>query len=63
MMRQGDVVDLDATIAMDAARLGVRHSLPLADSVILATAQAHSAEIWTQDADFEGLPGVHYVRK
>lgn len=63
MMRQGALVDLDATIAMDAARLGVQHGLPLADSVILATAQARSATIWTQDADFEGLPGVNYIRK
>jgi predicted nucleic acid-binding protein len=27
----------------------------LADSVILATARAHGATIWTQDRDFKGL--------
>lgn len=63
LMRQGEVIELDATLALDAARLGVQHGLPLADSVIYATAQARRATTWTQDADFDGLPGVKYVRK
>jgi len=37
--------------------------LPLADSIILATALANNAVLWTQDADFDGLPGVHYQEK
>ena len=49
-MQQGRVVDLDA-------------SLPLADSVIFATARRANEELWTQDAAFEGLPGVHYFPK
>jgi len=62
-MRQGSLVDLDADLAMEAARLGVEHGLPLADSIILATARRHDTELWTQDADFEGLDGVRYVAK
>lgn len=60
-MEQGTIVSLDAPIALAAGRLGVEHGLPLADSVILATAQAHKALIWTQDADFRKLDGVRYV--
>lgn len=60
LMRRGRVVDLDMDLALEAARLGVEHKLPLADSVILATAQRHEATIWTQDSDFEGLPNVKY---
>jgi predicted nucleic acid-binding protein len=60
VMQQGQVVDLDAPIALRAARLSVERRLPLADSVILATANAFNATLWTQDADFEGLPGVQY---
>jgi len=60
LMQQGTVVDLDAAIALDAADLGVERKLSLADAVILATARAHGATIWTQDAHFEGLPGVRY---
>ncbi len=63
LMQQAKVVDLDAAIALHAAELGRRHKLPLADSVIYATAQAANAVVWTQDADFEGLPGVRYFAK
>ncbi len=60
LMQQGDVVDLDARIAIEAARLSHEIKLPMADSIILATAHAHGATLWTQDADFKGLPGVQY---
>ena len=63
MMQQGTVVDLDATIALSAARISVENQLPMADSVILATARAHGATLWTQDADFYGMPGIKYREK
>jgi predicted nucleic acid-binding protein len=62
-MRQGLVVDLDADLALEAARLGIELKLPLADSAILATARLHEATVWTQDEDFEGLDGVRYFAK
>lgn len=62
-MRQGKVVDLTEALAMSAAGLSVKHALPMADSIMLASAQASHATLWTQDADFEGLPGVRYVAK
>ena len=60
VMQQGRVVDLDSALALRAAALGLRHKLPLADSIIYATAQSVRAVVWTQDADFEGLDGVRY---
>ncbi len=60
LMRQGQVADLTSTLALAAARLSVSEALPLADSVIMATARAHEATLWTQDADFEGRDGVRY---
>lgn len=63
LMQQGRVVDLDAGIALDAAKLSVETGLPLADSVILATARAHQAVLWTEDADFQGIAGVRYIQK
>ena len=60
-MQQGLVVNLDADLALEAARLGLELRLPLADSVILATARLHNATIWTQDEDFEGMDGVRYI--
>jgi len=60
VMQQGTVVDLDAPLALAAARLSIQHGLPMADSMILATARSYAAVLWTQDADFKGLPGVEY---
>ena len=60
LMQQGAVVDLDVSIATRAAKLGLEYKLPLADSVILATARAHDAVLWTQDADFASIEGVRY---
>ena len=63
LMRQGKVIDLDADLALSAARLGREHRLPLADSIILATARKFGATVWTQDSDFEGLEGVRHAAK
>ena len=61
-MQQGALVDLDAPIALSAAKLSTETQLPMADSVMLATARAFDATLWTQDADFETIEGVRYVR-
>jgi len=63
LMQQGQVVALDRTIAIEAARLGIKHNMPLADGIILATGYLHKAVIWTQDADFKGLRNVKYSEK
>ena len=63
VMQQGTLVDLDARLALSAARLSAQMRLPMADSVILATADLHRATLWTQDADFEGIPRVRYRPK
>jgi predicted nucleic acid-binding protein len=63
LMQQGQVVSLDSTLALSAAKLSLDLKLPLADSVVLATARAHGAVLWTQDADFQGLDGVKFTAK
>jgi predicted nucleic acid-binding protein len=60
-MRQGHVVELDADLAIAAAVLSTQERLPMADSIILATARAFTATLWTQDADFDGLDDVHFI--
>ena len=62
-MHQGSVVDLDGTLAVSAARVSVEDRLPMADSMVLATARAFGAVLWTQDGDFQGLPGVRFKLK
>ena len=63
LMRQGTEIALDAALALQAAQLGLQWKLPLADSVMLATAWAHQATLLTQDADFEGIPEVEFIPK
>jgi predicted nucleic acid-binding protein len=63
LMQQGRIVELDSALALIAARIGTDTKLALADSVVLATARQADATLWTQDADFEGLPDVKFRAK
>ncbi len=58
-MQQGELVNVDESLALEAAKL----ALPLADSLIYATAQRYKATLWTQDEHFEGLANVRYFAK
>jgi len=62
-MEQGTVIPLNSELAINAASLGVELNLPLADSIIYATARKFDALIWTQDADFKNLSGVKFYPK
>ena len=59
LMREGQVIDVTLNLTLSAAASG----LPMADSLIYATAQAHHAILWTQDSRFKYLPGVNYLPK
>jgi predicted nucleic acid-binding protein len=61
LMQQARVVELTGPLALAAARVSLEHRLPMADSVMLTTARAHGATLWSQDGDFENVPGVRYV--
>lgn len=62
-MQEGTVISLDLGLAVDAGTIGVERKLPLADSIVFATARALGATLWTQDGDFEGLEDVRYRAK
>ena len=63
LMHQAGVVDVTSPIAMDAVKISTELKLPMADSIVLATARTCGAILWTQDADFEGLPNVNFTKK
>ncbi len=63
VLQQHRVVSLDASLAARAVAVGQRHKLAVVDSIIFATAEAVGATVWSQDRDFEGLPGVTFVPK
>jgi predicted nucleic acid-binding protein len=60
VLHAGTIIALTAELAVLGASISSKLKLPMADSLILATAQAHEAVIWTQDSDFRGLPNVKF---
>ena len=62
-MQKGTVVDLTVTLAIAASKISLEQGLTMADSVIIATAKAFDAVIWTQDSDFKNITGVKYFKK
>jgi predicted nucleic acid-binding protein len=62
-MQRGLVVDLTARLSIAASKLSLEYDLPMADSIILATAKEFNAILWTQDSDFENISGVKYFPK
>lgn len=63
-MGVGEIVDLTRQIAIGAALLSTDLKLAMADSIILATARAHAATLWTQDEHyFMGISGVRFIEK
>lgn len=63
VMLQGRVIELSATLAIDAARLSLEIGLAMADAIILATARAEDAVLWTQDSHFRGIENVEFHEK
>ena len=62
-MRKANVVDLTEELALTAADLSLAHRLAMADSMMLAAARAHKAELVTTDSGFEGVSGVTVFSK
>ena len=62
-LQRGIVADLTPKLAVSASKLSLHHSLPMADAIVLATAQAHGATLWTQDIHFKGIHGIKYFPK
>ena len=60
IMYEGKIIDVDREIALMAAELSWELKLPMADSIILATARLNNATLWTQDSHFEGMRDVKY---
>jgi toxin FitB len=63
IMAQGRLIELDMTVAISAAKISDELKIPMADSIMLASARQYHATLWTQDADFAAIPGVQYTPK
>ena len=63
LMKQGSTINLTDDLALQAAKISLEYKIPMADSIILATARTHEAVLWTQDKDFKGMENVNYFPK
>ena len=63
IMSLGESVEISQDIAVNAAKMSYDLKIAMVDSIILATARAFNATLWTQDVDFKGLGGVRYIEK
>jgi len=63
IMKKGIVISIDSEIALLASDISKQHKLPMADSIIYATAVMKDAELYTQDKHFDNLDRVHYFSK
>ena len=63
LMQQGTIVELSGSLALSAARISLNDKIPMADSIMLATARAYGATLWSPDSDFENIAGVRYIAK
>ncbi|MDR2971831.1 MAG: type II toxin-antitoxin system VapC family toxin [Bacteroidales bacterium] len=62
-MQNATVITATIQIAEFAAKISKQYKLPMADSIIYATAKISNAVLWTQDEHFENLDGVNYFPK
>jgi len=62
-MQTGTIIDLNTVLSINAANISRQHKLPMADSIIYATALQYSAVIYSCDKHFEGFPNVRYYPK
>ncbi len=63
LMQQPKVIEITESISIFAAKLSIDHKLPMADSLIYATAKSNDAIVWTQDSYFKSLEDVKYFQK
>jgi predicted nucleic acid-binding protein len=62
-MQKGAVIEVDVRLSLVAAKLSASLQLPMADSLIVATARVYQATLWTQDQHMRNLENVRYIMK
>ena len=62
-MQTGTVINLNTNLSLNAADISRNYKLPMADSIIYATALHYSAVLFSCDHHFENMPDVKYYPK
>jgi toxin FitB len=61
IQRDCQVINVDYSIAVKSAELRAKHSMPMADSVIAATAQINECPLFSDDAHFKNIENLKTV--
>ena len=56
--RDFKIIEVNYEIAVKSAGLRTRHQIPMADSVIAATAQIHDCSVFSDDNHFKEIPDL-----
>ena len=56
--RDFKIIEVDYEIAVKSAELRTRHQMPMADSIIAATAQIHECALFSDDAHFKQIQNL-----
>ena len=62
-MKAATQINVDEEIAYKAVLLSNEFKLPMADSLLYATAKVHNATFYTQDQNFENIADVKFIKK
>ncbi len=62
-MGNTEVVSLTDSLALSAADISLKYKIPMADSIIKATADSRNCDIVTSDSHLKDLPNVIYLKK
>jgi len=62
-MSRTKIVDLTSSLCLDAADVSMNLNLGMADSIIIATAKAHNAQIITSDEHLKKMDRVKFISK
>jgi predicted nucleic acid-binding protein len=62
-LKRYEIVPLDESLSISAAKISNEYKIPMADSIIYATLMKYNATLWTQDSDFKDFENVKYIEK
>ncbi|MBI4360807.1 type II toxin-antitoxin system VapC family toxin [Candidatus Micrarchaeota archaeon] len=57
------IIEVNQDIALQASALKAKHTMAIADAMILATARSQGVSLLTYDSDFQGLKGVRVLKR
>ena len=63
LMCRSTVIELTTARAIAASNVAQQYKLAMADAVMYSIALEFNATFWTQDVDYQNLPGVCYHAK